>query len=192
MRIIDNAVPKSLFNHVVQKVKKLPFYFIETTALLADEPALNNSSFHHTVFAANSGGILSQDFFTLEAAIMVAFESCNEKINNLNRIRIGLIAPQVTYTIHTPHIDCDMPHKTCLLYLNDSDGDTLIYKEKYTLDQHLNSREYYNKNLNKNMNILYRSTPVANRMVMFDGFHYHSSSTPTNTPARFVININYN
>ena len=192
MRIIENAIPKDFFNYVVHKVKKLPFYFIERTATPSDEATLNNSSFTHTVFAANLGGILSQDFLTFEAAMMVAFESCNEKINNLIRIRVGLITPQILHTIHVPHVDYDTPHKTCLLYLNDSDGDTLIYKEKYKLDQHLNSQEYYNTNLkHKNMNIMYKSTPIANKMVIFDGFHYHSSSTPTNTSARFVININY-
>ena len=33
--------------------------------------------------------------------------------------------------------------------------------------------------------------PKANRMVIFDGAHYHSSVTPTKTQLRYVINYNF-
>ena len=65
------------------------------------------------------------------------------------------------------------------IYINDADGPTLIYKERwrpdhpeiYTVDQAVE--------------------PVANRMVLFDGLRFHTGTTPTRTNRRVVININY-
>jgi hypothetical protein len=71
-----------------------------------------------------------------------------------------------------PHIDNKLfPHGVLLLYLNDSDGDTYIYKE--------NSRE-----------IKESITPKAGRVVFFDGNQIHSGGTPVKSNIRLVMNVN--
>ena len=60
-------------------------------------------------------------------------------------------------------------HKTILYYFNDSDGDTVFYKNK---------------------KIIKRITPVLNSGICFDGSIYHSSSKPIKNIKRLVMNIN--
>ena len=203
MKIIENAVPQKLFELVVSKVcnfNVIPFYFSENTAAVITETnnpsplynGSNHSGWSHPCFDGNRGGIMSPTYDLVIAAIFTAFDNCGEELYELYRIRIGLITAQSTSFPHMPHIDLGFPHKNALIYLNDSDGDTLLYEEKYNYNQHLNPHQYFIENYNdKEMNVIYRSTPKANKMFLFDGAHYHSSSTPINTSSRVVININY-
>ena len=81
--------------------------------------------------------------------------------------------------IHPPHVDIAMPHMVLLYYVNDSDGDTVIFYEKHSSDQ--------DPVLTVNRSI----SPKAGSAIMFDGLTYHSSSSPQYTEERIVININF-
>ena len=71
-----------------------------------------------------------------------------------------------------PHIDNKIvPHGVMLLYLNDSDGDTYLYKD--------NSRD-----------VQERIEPKAGRLVVFDGTQVHSAGTPVKSKVRLVMNVN--
>jgi hypothetical protein len=41
------------------------------------------------------------------------------------------------------------------------------------------------------MSVMEAVDPVANRMVLFNGLHYHSGTTPKDSARRVVMNINY-
>ena len=84
--------------------------------------------------------------------------------------------------INHPHIDMPFPHTVLLYYINDSDGDTIIYNE--TLSDIPDNEVKIN-----NTTILTRVTPKKGRCVFFNGIHYHSSSQPINR-TRAVINFN--
>jgi len=68
-----------------------------------------------------------------------------------------------------PHIDRPEPHLVCLYYINDSDGDTIFFK---------NNQE------------VKRVSPKKGRIAFFDGSIYHCGSTPSKIP-RAVINYNF-
>ena len=82
--------------------------------------------------------------------------------------------------IHPPHVDMNIPHMVLLYYVNDSDGDTIIFNEKYC------SEETPMLTVDKVI------TPRAGSAIIFDGLTYHSSSSPKNTKERIVLNINWN
>jgi len=65
------------------------------------------------------------------------------------------------------HIDEHIPHTSLLLYLNDSDGDTIYFKD---------GKEFK------------RITPKRNRLVVAKGPVHHCSSNPVNTELRYVLN----
>ena len=65
-----------------------------------------------------------------------------------------------------------------VLYLNDSDGDTVFYNEKL------------NDNY-KELTVQSRNKPVKNQAVLFDGLQYHSSSVPEKNTTRIALNINF-
>ena len=97
------------------------------------------------------------------------------------RVRGGMFMPAPTGGCHTPHVDMYRPHYTLLYYVNDSDGDTILWNEKVTKD----SEEYPDR-----FTIMGRVSPEKGRAVLFNGLHYHSSSIPKRATERIAININ--
>jgi len=79
------------------------------------------------------------------------------------------------------HIDIPDKHYACVYYLNDTDGDTIIY------EQTLNDVPFGETNIELVEHK--RVTPKANRIVIFDGSRYHCSSQPTMN-YRAIINYN--
>lgn len=77
-----------------------------------------------------------------------------------------------------PHVDNIQRHLVFLYYINDSDGDTVLYKNKY------------NKRKNNDMIINNLISPKAGRGILFDGGIYHSFYYPNINDVRSTININ--
>ena len=95
---------------------------------------------------------------------------------NLN---MPVISSRNVYNI--PHVD-QMYLKdnfTGVYYVNDSDGDTIIFKEKYNGND---LRSY-------NLNIDTKVSPRKNRFVFWDSRTYHAAPICNTTP-RVVLNIN--
>ena len=78
----------------------------------------------------------------------------------------------------SPHVDYTMDHLVFLYYINDSDGDTILYNEKF-------------KNVGESIYLSEKTkiSPVAGRAILFNGRHYHSSVPPEISPFRLVLNI---
>jgi hypothetical protein len=95
--------------------------------------------------------------------------------------------------VNEHHVDVGVPHMVALMYLNDSDGDTIIYKEKMNPNHYKTpfTLEEYDMYLRDKLTEDRRVTPKANRVVLFDGATYHSSSTPTTVDRRITMNINF-
>ena len=81
-----------------------------------------------------------------------------------------------TSIVDSPHIDLDPgdEHTVVLYYVNDSDGDTIIYNEREE------SSTYTEKQ---------RVTPKQGRVVIFDGRQYHTAQQPSNG-TRCIVNYN--
>jgi ectoine hydroxylase-related dioxygenase (phytanoyl-CoA dioxygenase family) len=78
-----------------------------------------------------------------------------------------------------PHIDADISHLVFIYYVNDSDGDTVFFKQKF------------NGFPVKNLDEEFRISPKAGTAVLFDGNQYHASSSPVNSDYRCVLNIDF-
>ena len=94
------------------------------------------------------------------------------------RCRLDLTMLHQPPYIHPPHIDTKDPHVASIVYLNDTDGDTVIYdhKQKWA--------ETYPENLPIKKSI----SPKAGRMVLFDGSHVHTGYSPSEHQTRILIN----
>ena len=81
--------------------------------------------------------------------------------------------------VDTPHYDIDAPHFVMLYYVNDSDGDTLIYNEKSNYsDQFPDGIEFTLKK---------KVSPKQGRVVLFNGIHWHTAQQP-NHNLRCIVN----
>ena len=83
-----------------------------------------------------------------------------------------------------PHVDKhdNRPYKVCLYYVNDVDGDTVLYKQT---SYNTTPEEVKAGNLEEET----RVSPKKGRVIVFDGEVYHRASRPT-TDLRCVINYN--
>jgi hypothetical protein len=85
---------------------------------------------------------------------------------------------------HSPHIDINHPDFiSTILYMNDSDGETLVYEEKSfcTMDVDI-TKEY---NVKKSIE------PKANRLLVFDGHYIHTGHSPSKHKNRILLNSVY-
>lgn len=110
------------------------------------------------------------------------------KLNRITLIRGFMSAPfYKSGQVDKPHVDRPDLHYVCLYYVNDSDGDTVIYKKM--------SDGRYENSLQMDidptsLDVLTSISPKKGRCVLFDGRHYHASTRPTSN-IRTVINFNF-
>ena len=82
--------------------------------------------------------------------------------------------------VDSPHVDLIVPHFVMLYYVNDSDGDTLIYNEKTKFSSCLPD-EGMKFTLKKQI------SPKQGRVVLFDGIHWHTAQQ-SNHNLRCIVN----
>ena len=83
--------------------------------------------------------------------------------------------------LDAPHVDADIDHLVVLYYVNDSDGDTVIYENLF---EGYDKVPHFNDLVEKK-----RVTPKAGRVVIFNGKHWHTSNQPEHN-VRAIINYN--
>ena len=183
-KIIQNVLPKMVFEQLQREIvdSALPWYYTKTTAYSDADEKLWHGSWVHMVL--DDGKINSPLGLMLQTVALSALSAANENVKSIHRIRIGLITTAPGLTVHDPHVDFEFEHRTALLYLTESDGYTTLY-DKY-FDRNVNQ-----KNVLYTMPIQNLIDPEPNKLVVFDGLQYHSSSAPTEYTRRIVININY-
>ena len=100
----------------------------------------------------------------------------------VNKSRSFLQLPlQESFTgtdIDSPHVDLQTPHLVFLYYVLDSDGDTVIYKNKTDGS----TRPFFDE-----LEVLQKITPKQGSVVVFDGLHWHTAEQPRKN-VRCIIN----
>ena len=86
----------------------------------------------------------------------------------------------------SPHVDSVKPHTATIFYLNDSDGDTVIYNQVY--DPQKDQNRY---SIKRWLTVKKRIQPKANRLLVFDGKYIHTGHTPSKHNSRILINSNF-
>lgn len=103
----------------------------------------------------------------------------NIRVDDIIRIKANMILKNCDAGIHYPHVDADKDHLVFLYYVNDSDGDTIFFNEKYDGSKI------------DNLTVMSRVSPESGKAVVFDGRTYHASSSPSIGDYRCVINIDF-
>lgn len=145
------------------------------------------------ITAAHSGGLaamVSRDgvvkYEKQQATITPMLFKLNEMIGSFDllRCRLAMNLSDGVGGVHQQHVDQPTPHTVLLYYINDSDGDTILYKERADPMTYLAGSypEYFTIDV--------RVTPKKGRAVIFDGLQFHSVSSPKDHLKRQIININ--
>ena len=189
MKIYNNILSPQTFEKITDIIlaDNFPWYYGDTAYANSKDASLFGYSFFHMLY---DGTFNSSQGHLLEMAFLNMLDVAGEKLDKLIRIRLGMITVTSKTILHPPHVDFDFPHRTGLFYLNSTDGDTVIYNEKYNPSSKYDGYDYY-KLIQDKLTVKQIITPKENSFTSFDGFHYHQSSTPTLVPRRIVINFNY-
>ncbi len=201
--IIDNCIPKTLQDMIEREVFSLhlPWYFLDNITFSGkkfdDKILTTNYGFNHTFVSIERNEVMPIHtlFFPI---ISCALEKLKLPYDT-NRFyggRLFLQLPDGNPNRHNnPHIDREQPHWVFLYYVNESDGDTILF-DKTTLD--ISPSEYnlrmkqnnFNSYIESAFKVSERITPKKGTCIIFDGARYHASSSPT-VNKRCVVNINY-
>ncbi len=185
IEVIDDLVPESYSGRLVNACMSMPWYLLENISgydkSLGDGTITSSFQFGFSHQAMDANGT-SGEFEKFLPLIYVMEEKTNIKVNELYRVRIALNTFTGVETQHNAHVDMEDPHKVLLYYVNDSDGDTIMYQEMFEEGKPKPSI----------FTVKQRIAPKRNRAVVFDGLRYHSSSKPTKNPFRFIVNVDFN
>jgi hypothetical protein len=181
IQIFDNFLPRELFYKVQQKLTSQYFQWnLTVTTCDGDEHLSLARSFYDACdifnydYLQKTSHIIRDRFFPGDVII---------------RVRPACILRNSEKRVGVPHVDFNTDHYTALLYINENDGDTILYDEFYEEGVSPTQEEIMEKSIS--FNVAKKVQPKENRLVIFNGLRYHSSSTSTNTNARFVVNFNF-
>jgi hypothetical protein len=118
-------------------------------------------------------------------------KTCNHidfKLEKISRCIAGIQGVQVIREknkVCNIHINQKTPHLVLLYYVNDADGETILFDK--TTDDIQDDDDMYLDERHK-FNVANKITPKQGRILLFDGRTYHSASSPT-TGIRCIITL---
>jgi hypothetical protein len=196
--VIDNFLPEayqiSFYNLLTGPVSPFSWFFNkysvsadpEALAKLfyTDEPTQEHVQFNHNFIKDNK--IVSEEFYKNFAPLVACFEThTNSKVEYIQRLKANLLINQEGPKLQPPHVDglsmvdgkytC-LGKKSLLYYVNNSDGDTILYNERFNGEPVGRVTEQL------------RVSPKKGRAIIFDSNQIHSGSAPTKKGYRVVIN----
>ena len=183
--IFDDIVSKAdqdfLLNFVINNPNK--FDLLENT--VGNTIEKNLKPYPGKVYATKNGLKIETDNFDLYEIIHSIETNVCKKLElqflQNSRQRINWLEPlgREYNKAELIHWDTIEQHYVIIYYVNDSDGDTIIFNE------HLDGKTEHNIT---ELTEVYRETPKAGTGILFNSQQLHTSTTPKITDRRVVIN----
>jgi hypothetical protein len=168
---INNFLPDMAKNELSLNLlnDNFPWYYKDHTTQYLNNTQDDLAQFVHVFF---EDGAINSQYFNIAKNIILFFEKeTNIKIKNIIRLKANLNTKykmtnkEMKQVIHK---DSDSENFISLLYyVNDSDGDTLIY--------------------DNNLNLIESITPKENSLYWFKSNQFHAPTFPVKNKKRIVI-----
>ncbi|NBP00406.1 MAG: hypothetical protein EBU90_09835 [Proteobacteria bacterium] len=194
IQVVENFFPTIILKEVISKVEhsearwtykvRNPTHsdYYEVYKAQKNDPNIveDLSYFQYKFYGSNS---------TLQderiAEIFKTYIQSQFKLNvrEILRINCNITSPYHNFQDHQymmPHIDANIPHRSLIFYLHDSDGDTVLFDRCY---------DGISENIT-DLKVVKRVKPKKNLCLTFNGLRYHSAS-PSKSILRRIINVNY-
>lgn len=166
--VIDDLLPKQHADKIESVLFSNTFPWMFSEDITYNSVSSRTPAFSHLFFDTKDG-MTSPYYYMVEPIFYAALEKAQMGRMNCVQARSFFQLPLLNRReYNNKHIDNRFPHVVCLYYVNDTDGDTF----------------FFNKD-----DVTGTVSPKKNRVVLFDGATYHSSSNPT-INKRAVINFN--
>jgi hypothetical protein len=189
---IANAIPKTYQDQVEQELgsSRMQWSFSDEIARAGSGFKDNYPGFGHMAYLADEREPLISPMSSLLLPILFVFcDKAGIDYNALLRIRVGLFTRTLSAAKHhNPHVDYGEPHLTAVYYVNDADGDTVIFDQTFDDVSVADSGRHANES---RFTINRAICPRKGTMICFDGRHYHASSYPTKASKRIAVTFNF-
>ena len=179
LNVVDKEYQQKIYDYLTDI--GFDWHFMEdTTFERSNDPRTSTPAFANLLYYEKNETNPHYDFF--KPLLDAVEKSFNLKINKLMRMRAGFLLntkyslPSLPYKYNTPHRDYDQDHYVVVYYVNQTDGDTVIFHETQAAEK------YYP---------LHKCKPEPGKMLLFNGWHYHASTCPKVFSKRLAININF-
>jgi hypothetical protein len=199
MKVIESFIPKSYANEIEKFINapdKFQWSFFNQIANeYGDEPTTyKNPNIINPVGLAHvfieSGKIVSDHFVVIRPILLFLEYHMDFEIQRVLRVRARRTLCDKSLTpsqYNPPHVDLPNaePYKSLIYYVNDSDGDSIFFNERYV------PKDGPPEIKDTDVTEMGRCTPKKGKAVFFDGHQYHSGNSPRKTPHRTVINFDF-
>jgi hypothetical protein len=191
-KIYDKVIPQGYADQIEADLKRVqfPWHYIDD---VTNKAYGSNSGFVH--MAIDFGSEPSEWYPFIKPIVYHIEEVTGHKIEQLLRIRVGLLTrtSESDYDFNTPHVDFLLPHMTACYYVNETDGDTVVFNETVAdaAIDNLTEQAVLDYVAKTDFTIDTRISPKKGRLCVFDGLQFHASSKPKQHDRRMVITINY-
>jgi len=183
-QIIEDIIPQG-YQNFLEKLcddKDFPWFWTPMISHNPDnikftDPIKNPPGWTHNVFDIERGEN-SLALPHLRPVLWFLEEKTGVKVDTIKRIRIRRTTNQIDYKPHNycpPHTDLGEiePYWSLVYYVDNSDGDTILWEDKTAKKE------------------LLRSKPLKGNGLLFQGKTYHSGNCPCYFNKRTVINFDF-
>lgn len=192
IQVIENLIPVGWQQGIMDLMTDIPwirqpgtsykvndYSFIQGMDKFEDEFTVDSPQFVHFLIDTKQ---TSPVYSYIRPILYMLEDKLGKKITKICRIKINHQYPIIGFSEHNYNIahvdDSNGKLLSAVYYINDSDGDTVIFNEKYSVSADI-----------KELTILQRIHPKAGKVIVFPSTQMHASSNPINTSSRYVINF---
>jgi hypothetical protein len=183
IEVIDNFAPQDYFELIKNYVLSWDqewFYQSNITGESFGKPGFGKHGFACNI-VKNPNEFLDNYTAGLLTNLLVNIREMI-KCKNILRSRLDMTVYTPGGMKCDPHVDNFDPHIATIFYLNNSDGNTVIYNELYSKIE----------DMDRELTVQKEIEPKENRLVIFDGMYIHTGHVPAYHNTRVILNSNFN
>jgi hypothetical protein len=171
------------YNHVLTAGMYFKDVSVESDLTMVPSDALVKLAYYNDF---RNSKIFDQTLYWLGIAVLDDFShKTGVQVNGVMRMKINnqgrsLVNGYTEQCCNEIHVDNFEEHRTLVYYINDSDGDTILFDKLWNR----NDKHYSVTTVN-------RVSPKRGRAVCFNGLRFHAPSNPIYNRRRYVLNINF-
>ena len=176
MKIIDNFLAKYYLQHLQDNFLGNNSSWSFNDSLTGDDSLEVLGSFGFGIKLHWNGYFTGSYESTLIRGLVF---SAQEKVEEVFGESLEIVRARADMTVFNPlnhrhelHTDFQYEHMTAIFYLNNSDGNTILFDRD-------------------GKNVLAEVEPVENRLLIFDGLLQHTGHSPSNHKSRVLVNMNF-
>jgi hypothetical protein len=170
--MIIDSVPNSISDPILTLLEsdQVPWVFGNEGVKELDTAGYYDSpQFTHTMIEEDYAGDVHPAVHNLWKYVYKAHKEVAEDFVKLYRIKCNMVTRGKDSVPHVPHLDRYTPHTVMIYYVNDCDGNTIIFNGEEEV----------------------RITPEKGKYVIFSGDLKHCGTSPIVSNYRLLINFNF-